>query len=179
MKAVLISIRPKWVELIVAGKKTVELRKTKPSIEPPFRCYMYMSKYHWAFDLLRKYGMEDLAERLMFETGKVVGEFTCDQIEQIAVAFDGGSGPLKAIGGNEVWYGGAVQIFTCLTTEEICKYIGGIGGVGYGWHISDLKIYEEPVELGDCQRFVDRPGAYGVFSIERAPQSWCYMEEKK
>ena len=138
-----------------------------------------MSKYHWAFDLLRKYGMEDLAERLMFETGKVVGEFTCDQIEQIAVAFDGGSGPLKAIGGNEVWYGGAVQIFTCLTTEEICKYIGGIGGVGYGWHISDLKIYEEPVELGDCQRFVDRPGAYGVFSIERAPQSWCYMEEKK
>lgn len=30
MKAVLISIRPKWCEKIVNGKKTIEVRKTRP-----------------------------------------------------------------------------------------------------------------------------------------------------
>ena len=171
MKAVLISIRPKWVELIVAGKKTVELRKTKPSIKPPFRCYMYMSKYHWAFDLLRKYGMEDLAERLMFETGKVVGEFTCDDIERYCECGNWTSGAERFYLKEDDKLSVSAIDFkaTCLTEDDFLSY--GEGKDLFGWHISDLKIYEEPVELGDCQRFVDRPGAYGMFSIERAPQS--------
>ena len=43
MKAVLISIQPKWCELIASGKKTIEVRKTRPKIETPFRCYIYMT----------------------------------------------------------------------------------------------------------------------------------------
>ena len=34
----------------------------------------------------------------------------------------------------------------------------------YGWHISDLKIYDTPKELSD-------------FGLKRPPQSWCYVEE--
>ena len=30
MKSVLISIHPKWCELIASGKKTIEVRKTRP-----------------------------------------------------------------------------------------------------------------------------------------------------
>ena len=41
MKAVLISIRPKWVEKIVSGEKTLEVRKTRPKLETPFKCYIY------------------------------------------------------------------------------------------------------------------------------------------
>ena len=33
MREVLISIQPKWCELIASGKKTVEVRKTKPKID--------------------------------------------------------------------------------------------------------------------------------------------------
>ena len=41
MKSVLISIKPKWCELIASGKKTVEVRKTRPKIETPFKVYIY------------------------------------------------------------------------------------------------------------------------------------------
>lgn len=39
-KAVLISIRPEWVGKIITGEKTVEIRKTRPKMETPFRCYI-------------------------------------------------------------------------------------------------------------------------------------------
>ena len=44
MKAVLMSIRPKWCELIANGKKTIEVRKTRPKMETPFKCYIYEAK---------------------------------------------------------------------------------------------------------------------------------------
>ena len=44
MKAVLISIRPEWVEKIIAGKKTLEVRKNRPKLEAPFKCYIYRTK---------------------------------------------------------------------------------------------------------------------------------------
>lgn len=40
-KAVLLSIRPEWCEKILSGEKTVEIRKTRPKLEPPFKCYIY------------------------------------------------------------------------------------------------------------------------------------------
>ena len=36
-KAVLISIRPKWVEKIASGEKTIEVRKTRPTLATPFK----------------------------------------------------------------------------------------------------------------------------------------------
>ena len=60
MKAVLISIRPEWCEKIVTGQKTIEVRKTRPKMNPPFKCYIY------------KCG-----------NGKVIGEFLCDEIINI------------------------------------------------------------------------------------------------
>ena len=43
-KAVLLSIQPRWCGLIVSGKKTIEVRKTRPKIETPFKCYIYQIK---------------------------------------------------------------------------------------------------------------------------------------
>lgn len=40
-KAVLISIRLKWCEKIASGEKTIEVRKTKPKLDTPFKCYIY------------------------------------------------------------------------------------------------------------------------------------------
>ena len=57
MKSVLISIRPEWCEKIINGRKTIEVRKTRPKMNPPFKCYIY------------KCG-----------SGKVIGEFLCNQI---------------------------------------------------------------------------------------------------
>lgn len=50
-KAVMLSIRPKWVEKIANGEKTIEVRKTKPKLDTPFKCYIYCT--------LPKYPHED------------------------------------------------------------------------------------------------------------------------
>lgn len=44
MKSVLISIKPKWVEKIANGKKTMIKPLTRPSIKTPFKCYIYCTK---------------------------------------------------------------------------------------------------------------------------------------
>lgn len=46
-KAVLTSIQPKWCELIASGKKTVEVRKTKPKLKTPFKVYICCTKNKW------------------------------------------------------------------------------------------------------------------------------------
>lgn len=50
-KSVMISIRPKWCEKIVNGEKTIEVRKTRPKLNTPFRVYIYCT--------LPKYPHED------------------------------------------------------------------------------------------------------------------------
>ena len=39
-KAVLISIRTEWCEKIVNGRKPIEVRKTRPKMDTPFKCYI-------------------------------------------------------------------------------------------------------------------------------------------
>ena len=76
-KAVMLSIRPKWVEKIANGEKTIEVRKTKPKLETPFKCYIYCT--------LPKYPHEDFIATdyprpQFYGGGKIIGEFTCDRI---------------------------------------------------------------------------------------------------
>lgn len=177
-KAVLISIRPKWCEKICSGEKTIEVRKTRPKLETPFRVYIYCT--------LPKHPHEDFIATdyprpQFYGGGKVIGEFTCERIALIA--YDGGelSSTTNA----------AFSPATCLTRSEIIAYIGDKGRC-YGWHISDLKIYDTPRELGElrracpnsfycesCAMYRENDGTCGNESlqIKRPPQSWCYVEE--
>lgn len=73
MKSVLISIQPKWCELIASGKKTIEVRKTAPKLEVPFKCYIYQKK------LLKN--NKAYSYKTWARNGKVIGEFVCDRID--------------------------------------------------------------------------------------------------
>ena len=136
MKAVLISIQPKWCELIASGEKTVEVRKNKPMLQTPFKVYVYQTKMKWAYALLGKLGLKNLAERLQISRGKVIGEFICDDILQLFLNANGGYYfPVKGWGR------------PCMTHAEARKY--GCGFPLYAWHISNLYIYGEPKELSE------------------------------
>lgn len=137
-KAVLISIRPKWCDLIASGKKTVEVRKTKPNAILPLKCYIYQT--------LPKSG--DWNER----DGRIIGEFVCHNIYPVCAGYIHGA---------------------CLEYEEITNYLCE-NGHGWGWHISDLVIYDKPKELSEFYRW---NGWYHE-QLERPPQSWCYVEEQ-
>ena len=76
-KAVMISIRPRWCELIANGKKTIEVRKTRPKLQPPFKCYIYCTMDHPYISV----SCGEL-DKLNYRTntvgrcnGKVIGEF--------------------------------------------------------------------------------------------------------
>ena len=173
MKSVLISIQPKWCELIASGKKTLEVRKTRPKLETPFKCYIYCTKekpgrkhQHEAFGICGK---------PIQCGGYVVAEFVCDEIkyhgmEDLIVKEDAE----RALSGS------------CLIRKQVVDYLGGKNTDYdyepnrfdfYGWHISDLVIYDEPKELSEFTGLRKTKFGYEPVRVERAPQSWCYVEE--
>ena len=74
-KTVLLSIKPKYCEFIANGKKTIEVRKTKPELELPFKCYIYCTKSN---DGLIKGDISTTVDYVAKNSGKVIGEFVCD-----------------------------------------------------------------------------------------------------
>lgn len=175
MKSVMLSIRPKWCEKIASGEKTIEVRKTKPKLETPFKCYIYCTS-----------GRPDLnipisPERLMqdyLETGsmqslncplgnsKVIGEFTCDRIDRLAPANE----PYGIYDIDDDYV-----LQTCLENGALWDY--GHGTPLYGWHISNLHIYDQPRELSEFTGLRNTRFGAAPYDIKRPPQSWCYVEE--
>lgn len=185
MKSVLISIQPQWCELIAAGKKILEVRKTRPKLETPFKCYIYCTKSDGMFWVLNtisrvKYGFPAVCANLKNDElairgdGKVIGEFICDNI-------------ITPFSYSRFWVSDHIVNESCLSPHDIRKYANG--GNVYGWHISNLKIYDKPKPLSDFKpwkrkcKFSDL--GYAIpnckecheCKIERPPQSWCYVEE--
>ena len=83
MKSVLLSIKPKYCELIAAGKKTIEVRKSKPKLKTPFKCFIYEckgKKVSKIIDIPKEQGGGVLDYYEYKGCGKVIGEFVCDAI---------------------------------------------------------------------------------------------------
>jgi len=205
MKSVLISVRPKWCEPICNLIKTVEVRKDKPKCEVPFKCLIYCTKptkFYKISSCMRSsneylhlcenkvtigngFNLWDKDYKVL--NGKVIGEFVCDSISEYV--YEQG----EEVGEMMYYISTADGEKTGLTYEEFADY--GKGKTLYGWHISDLKIYDKPRELGefyslptkcrsdckeenpmqfcsDCKRFKANR------KITRPPQSWCYVESE-
>lgn len=151
MKAVLMSIQPKWCELIASGKKTIEVRKTKPKLETPFKVYIYCTNtrpylvwgdvfrgsWETEFTHLSGYNRKDAEKIWDVFNGKVIGEFVCNYIEDFK-EFEYGIDALHR----------HIKLNACLGYKEIYDYLG-FKKCGYGWHISDLVIYDKPKELSE------------------------------
>ena len=195
MKAVLVSIKPNWCKFIWAGMKTVEVRKTRPKLETPFKVYIYCTGHDGWIMKSPKAGVQKMDSR-------VIGEFTCDKIDKLVHVGTMMDINILTLDG---WYKPAGELLqaACLTEAAAKKYLQGRNG--YGWHISDLKIYDKPRDLDEFSRFgfcsmngtgvcgnegceyYETSGNYmepptcavdGCF-LNRPPQSWCYMEDNE
>ena len=185
----MLSICPKWCEKIVNGEKTIEVRKTRPKLETPFKCYIYCTMDHPYISV--SCGKLD---NLNYRTntvgrcnGKIIGEFTCDRIYELETRSPGGSYYVKGQGQPTT---NDVARHSCLTLKDMHEYLQA--GKGYGWHIFDLLIYDQPRELTEfrracpnswycesCAMYWENNGTCGNESLQfrRPPQSWCYVEE--
>lgn len=204
MKAVLLSIRPEWCSRIFSGCKTVEIRKTRPvSLKEPFKCYIYCTKgtkfFCWkAVDHLY---FDDRSHKLFDRRvdGMVVGEFICDDIRRI--------GPEYCVVKEDIE---SAIAGSCLTVPQVKDYAGWKSGMSYtdlkdlyGWHISNLKIYDKPRNLyefvrfnfqgmngtnicgnTECENYMPsdswmQPPECAIEGcyLKHPPQSWCYVKE--
>lgn len=197
MKSVLISVQPKWCELICKCigwdnqrpqyKKRLELRKTAP--KPPFKCYIYCT-LSGSNEFFKEDCNGDIAEwnksKMALKKGKVIGEFICDYV----------------LNHCEMANADMAERMACVPREDILKYANGKNVLG--WHIDNLKIYNEPKELcefgticeglkpyqcDNCEySYTESNESIGVYHecccdnikpLKRPPQSWCYVEKIK
>ena len=175
MKKILISVRPQWCEKIASGEKTIEVRKTAPK-EVPCKCYIYMTQ--GAYKDLGLYS-EGIYQNRM----KVIGEFICDKVYLIKNQRNS-----FVVANEEQGVTNEIARQNCLDYDDMVNYLGDKDG--YGWHISDLKIYNKPKELSEFLK--PCPAKKGVCldciayneydevcanNLTRPPQSWQYVEE--
>lgn len=176
MKSVLISIQPKWCELIAIGRKKIELRKTFPNLPIPFKCYIYQTKRNWVYRWAERLGLIRIADALSQGQGRVIGEFTC----------------YAKLRNCEMANADLAERASCVRREEIREYANG--KEVYGWGICDLKIYDIPKPLSEFYTWKKcnscKTSGYEASActydddckvpavLKRPPQSWCYVEEK-
>lgn len=151
MKSVLISISPKWCGLIASGKKTIEVRKTAPKLPTPFKCYIYCTS-------VKSMNLQDYVAVHRATGGavddwscKVFGEFVCDLIG---------------------FHPGTDIPSSCVPIEKLKEYANG--KMLARWHISDVKIYDKPKEVGEFRHCGKNYHFNPV--VTKPPQSWCYVE---
>lgn len=174
-KAVLMSIRPEWVARILSGDKTIEVRKRIPKMAPPFKVYIYHT-------------LPPLTEWNEM-AGKVVGEFTCDEVYRYA--------RIGTTGSSRTYYKRVDSDYMthdidyspmCLSPQQFADY--GSGKEVFGLHVSGLKIYEQPKKLNEfylyypCSGCKQKDSYHCLFhcngkrAVRQGPQSWHYVEAK-
>lgn len=168
MKSVMISIQPQWVEKILNGEKTIEIRKTMPKCELPIKVYIYCTKGKNSLIGITRKGEElpysdgQIADKDVFytipktpierwsELGKVVAEFTLNKITKHDKNFidceDNLCYNFKVC---DVKNAGFET--DCLSLIDFDNFVEdyGKGKTLYGWHIDNLKIYDKPKELSE------------------------------
>ena len=184
MKAILMSIKPKWCEKIFNGEKTIEVRKIAPKLETPYKVYVYDTKK--AFDITDIYDLStDVVRKVADGRGKVVGEFVCDRVDDYTYDYCDG-----------VDIDDDSLLETCLEWDEINIYANG--KKLHGLHITKPKRYDTPKALWEftpwCEKsrntddnlemccncknaFSDEDGVWLGCGVTRPPQSWMYVEE--
>lgn len=202
MKAIMISIKPKWCAKIMNSEKIIEVRKNKALAKAIQKLidengyaeiYVYCSKgkpnlwlpYEYDCFKLDELSQPYLSDKPILDidtkmNGKVVFKFRCHKVEEIT-PFEECESP----------FGMAYKLTTdkilcCykahLTYDEYNHYLKGQNG--YAIHISDLEIFDEPKELWEFETTKQHlVGVIGQIQpilqnirLTQAPQNFCYVE---
>ena len=180
LPSIMQSIKPFHCGNIAAGRKSYEVRKTKPNVSTPFKAYIYCTRdkeifyknrYSKDFKVYKPKFYKDTEILVRQEghtifNGKVIGEYICDEIQEWV--FDNEYTRSYDISDDDL-------ALTCLTQEQLWEY--GKGKTLYGYHITNLKIYDEPKELSEFKGHKRMWYGSIYLPLTRPPQSWCYCEE--
>ena len=184
----IISIHPKWCELIFSGKEKLEIRKRIPNACFPITFYVYQTiDKNWKYNLIPS---------LASKQGKVVGTFTCNDIDHWESEFwledTDVYEAITMIEEDEFEPGEYIQtrVFTnewedweiepefektllykdsCVSWNELRNYMKSGWNDFYAIHVEGVYYFTNPLNISDFQ---NKNGKV----LTRAPQSWCYCE---
>lgn len=125
-RPILLSLNPKWFELIMTGRKTIEVRKRAPLQTHPYKVYLYCTK---AGEVIYRAGVKGKFKPYQMN-GTVCGEFTCVSTTEY-------SPPWRDH-----------ELGTCLTAPELYKYAAGANKLCY-MKIENPILYDKPKQLAD------------------------------
>lgn len=149
VNAVLLSLKPRFCNLIISGAKNIEIRKNRPTGELPFKVYVYCPERNTRNS---HHILEVHSEGKIYRcNGKIIGEFIC---EEIISSNDSSTSNYSAL-----------EEGSCLSSQELSAY--GRGKPLYGWRISFFHLYDRPQDPETLCTTEGKP-------IHRPPQSWCY-----
>ena len=191
MKAILMSIKPKWVAKILNGEKTIEIRKKFPSDYRGW-VYIYATKAGLLWKEDKWFGCDVRGYSPKYSlVGKVVARFWCDKVEDYVYghkwSWKNGAPMWGADNGYE-----KILKDACLTDEELRAYVDDLSFSAI--HISKLEIFDKPRELSEFNKvgkkcshnksieekewwceWCSKPECIGD-KLTKAPQSWQYVE---
>lgn len=198
--AIMISIQPQWVDKIINGEKTIEIRKTMPKCELPCRVYIYCTKGKTTIEYIERKGEPDwfgnIAKKTLIVTrpkyknklgeklGKVVAEFILNKVEEFEFELWDNK-TYESVG--KVYYDedtGEREVDVFESNDEInsikllkdsCLTVSQLREyLGKGFSTC-FAWYIENLKVynttKDLNEFVCRK------RLSKPPQSWCYVEE--
>jgi predicted transcriptional regulator len=174
----MISIHPEWVQKILNGEKTIEVRPWIPKGELPLEVLIYVAKgeqleRHWKKVLPLSeqfilYGNKVKKDRLSSPhclNGKVVAKFILNKAED----FNPKLGHPK------------LYVNACVSDTELVKIYPN-KNILYAWKIDDLVIFDKPKELSEFKTVVHYPkNIIQIYldykPLKKAPQKMVWVEE--
>ena len=181
---ILASIKPYYYYLIAEEKKKIEVRKMALKNLPQDIAF-YMSKDEKSFAKIPK----KFQEKYRKHFGKIGMRVVCDEVEEFH------EWELSPQGKFADFERERLENFltaACLSEEEVVRYRENLPYFKplYGWHISDLKIYDKPKPIMQfykpcpikikncpvCELYSTYTGCC-MNNIARPPQSYMFVEE--
>ena len=195
-RAILISIKPKYVADILNGKKTIEIRKTMPKCELPVTVYIYCTKQQDIVRIVKIPRDHYVCERAFdvhkdflnmhsgwSAKGKVVAKFTLNKIDSYV---NGLNWEYLQKGAGSYDDFESILKPSCLTEDDLWNYVDDLSF--FAWHIENLQIFDKPMELTDLYKCklgnnnclltkCDGKKCPCCKPVTNAPQSWFFVED--
>lgn len=202
MKAIMNSIKPKWVAKILNGEKTIEVRRSEAlykAIQKLIGEYGYADIYvyctkdeelFYSINTQKWYATKNRKNVKRLSNGVVKFKFRCYKVEEIKL-YKPHNFILCYEYGTPTMNEDILLEKSCLTVSDLDDYLNRVNGLyqsdsatGYAIHINDLEIFDEPKELSEFMTrhypqfagMVRNKTHYELKPLTKAPQNFCYVE---